>query len=111
LAAESGGTDIPPALREKPTLHSFETEVWNAFCRLSLRRPVSGFGAVGAIPYVEITAYLDHFCEFEDPEDHQLFIQLLEQLDASFLKDVSERQQAERKKNEKPSAAKRRRTV
>ena len=111
MAAESGGTDIPPALHEKPTLHSFEIEVWNAFCRLSLRRPVSGFGAVGAIPYVEITAYLDHFCEFSDDEDHHLFIQLLESLDSSFLKDVSDKQQAERKKNEKTSAAKRRRTV
>jgi hypothetical protein len=89
---------IPPSLLNRPILQSFDVEVLNAFTRLSARRSVNGFGAVGAIPYVEISAYLDLVVTIEDPEDRALFIDLVEFLDSHFLKDYGEKRRAEEAK-------------
>jgi hypothetical protein len=75
--------------------------VWNAFARLSSRRSLSGFGAVGAIPYVEIGAYLDLVLKVDDEEDRQLFIVLLEHLDNHFLRDYAEKQRKESAKSKR----------
>lgn len=90
---------MPPALTSRPSLRAFEIEVWNAFARLTARRSVSGFGAVGAIPYVEIGAYLDLVLGITDDEDRLLFIELIEYLDNQFLRDYTEKQRKENAKS------------
>lgn len=86
---------IPPSLKERPTLQGFDTEVWNAFTRLSARRNVSGFGAVGAIPYVEISAYIDLIAKIDSDDDRHVFIELIEHLDSLFLKEYADKQRQE----------------
>lgn len=93
MAVETGV--IPPSLKERPILQGFDTEVWNAFTRLSARRNVSGFGAVGAIPYIEIAAYIDLIAKIENDEDKSVFIELVEYLDSLFLKEYAEKQRQE----------------
>jgi hypothetical protein len=85
-------------------------DVWNAFCKLSARRPVSGFGSVGAIPYTEITAYLDLILYIDDPEEQALFIELVDHLDSLFLKNYAEKQRVENEKSKNKSSSKRSRT-
>lgn len=91
-----------PGLASKPTLHTFEIDVWNAFARLSARRNVSGFGAVGAIPYIEIASYLDVVLRLNEDDDRSVFIELIEYLDNQFLKDYTEKQQKEQASKAKP---------
>lgn len=102
LAIQNG--IIPASLRDRPILQTFDADVWNAFSRLSARRNVSGFGAIGAIPYVEIASYLDIVLNLDDEEDRSLFIELVEYLDNLFLKDYAEKQRKEQdsKKPSKP---------
>lgn len=95
-----------PALASKPTLHTFEFEVFNAFCRLSARRSVSGFGAVGAIPYVEISSYLDIVLKLDDEEDRSLFIELIETLDNLFLKEYADKQKQSQQASKAPAKPK-----
>lgn len=67
LSEESG--ELHTVLQSRPALQAFDTEVWNAFSRLSSRRPVSGMGSVGAIPIVEIVTYVDEVLRIQDLED------------------------------------------
>lgn len=103
---ETGET--PPALSERPSLQNFDLEIWNAFGRLSSRRPVSGFGAVGAIPYVELCTYIDQIANIDDPDDRVVFIELIEYLDQEFLKQYFEKQKKEQQKSasKKPNRSK-----
>ena len=96
MAAEEGKT--PQALLDRPSLHSTEVEAWNAFSRLSLRRPVSGFGSVGAIPYVEMLSFVDDILGVDDPDDRDTLIELIEHIDGLYLKEVHDKMEAERKK-------------
>lgn len=97
---------IPPALRDKPSLQGFDVEVWNAFARLSARRHVNGFGAVSAIPYVEIAAYLETVARIDDQEDQSVFIELIEHLDSAFLQEYAEKQRKEAEKTPKKGRSK-----
>jgi hypothetical protein len=80
-------------------------EIWNAFNRLSARRSMSGFGAVGAIPYTEILTYLDHVLKIEEPDEQAVFIELIEHLDEEFLKDFAEKQKKEQAKSKSKSSS------
>lgn len=99
--------EIPPALADRPTLQTFDLEVWRAFDRLSSRRPVSGFGSVGAIPYVELVAYLDLIAKIEDEDDRQTFIELIESLDQEFLREYADKQRKEQQKSASKTSSKR----
>lgn len=101
--AEDTGT-IPKAIQDRPKLNGIETEAWNAFARLSSRRPVSGFGSVGGIPYTEMLSYLDGILCIDDPEDRGYIIELIEFLDSEFLKQVAEKQKADKAKSSKSVA-------
>jgi hypothetical protein len=104
LALDTGV--IPPALKDKPNLQGFDIEVWNAFARLSARRHVNGFGAISAIPYVEISAYMEIVARIDDIEDQSVFIELIEHLDSAFLQEYAERQRKEAEKNPKKGRSK-----
>lgn len=97
MALETGV--VPASLLSRPALQTFDAEVWNAFNRLASRRGVSGFGAVSAIPYVEIAAYLDRIARIHDEEERAVFIEIIEFLDDQFLKDYAERQKQEQQKS------------
>lgn len=100
MAVETGV--VPPSLKNKPVLQGFDIEIWNAFTRLSARRHVNGFGAVSAIPYVEIAAYMELVAKIDSREDQLIFIELVEYLDSLFLKDYAEKQRQEAAKTKSP---------
>jgi len=67
---------------------------------------VSGFGAVGAIPYIEIITYLDLIAKIDDEDDRTAFLEIIETLDQEFLRDYAEKQKKESKKNSSKKSSK-----
>jgi hypothetical protein len=67
---------------------------------------MSGFGSVGAIPYIEILSFLELIAKIDDPEEQATFIELIEHLDTKFLNDFAEKQKQEQAKTKakKPGA-------
>lgn len=98
--------EIHPDFYNKPELFEIEMKAWNTFAKLSPRRPISGMGHVGNIPYTELFTYIDNKAGVTDCDNRDELIELIEFLDEKFLEEVRNKQEAERKKAESKRSTK-----
>ena len=95
---------------EMPDVDAVEMMYWNHFGELQTERPLGAMGGAGPIPWTSIDRYAERFGFAE--EGYADFLEIIRFLDGLWLKNMSEKQEKERKKkpakNSPPSKPRRR---
>lgn len=81
------------ALKDKPEIPDHLLMVWDSFWRLSRRR-IQGFDSVCAIGFEQI----ESFCRINQIDDVAWFTELIEAMDAEYVRLQNEKIEAARKK-------------
>ena len=91
IADETG--EIPDPLRLKPDMVDHLSTIWRDFFELSSTRNL-GFGAVGPIPWIAISAYAERM-GINDPDEFERFTTLIRIMDGEYLTFIGEKSKKE----------------